>query len=326
MSMKHYAEPASTSNAPQYGEPGSHWLKEYDASAATAGHSKAPKGHYEFDEPVSSDPPPAYTPSPDFTPSAEVDIPDSALVLLQQYDTVFLVDDSTTMKEVDRRGFLQRGPAKTRWQLACATLVKYGKIASHYDADGIDIHFLNYVPDKSMQVKNTHLKTEAEITTLFQYARPNGPTHIGRRLNEICADYLEELKVCKQRRTAPPKPRNYIVITDGAPTSPDEVINFLKSTAMLLEDELKSTEDQLGFQFVQIGGDAEATEFLNYLDTSAKFQRDIVDTIKNKGAQKMKSKLRGLMGMDETAIMCRKLLLGGISRFHDTKGDVLVKR
>ena len=89
---------------------------------------------------------------------------------------------------------------------------------------------------------------------------------------------------------------------------------------------------------MQIGNDKEATEFLTYLDNDKSFARvttpfephptrtltppqDIVDTVKSKGAQNIKSKLRGLLGMDDGAILCRKLLLGGISRFHDRKGD-----
>lgn len=61
-------------------------------------------------------------------------------------------------------------------------------------------------------------QSEAEIATLFQYVRPNGPTHIGRRLKTICADYLAEVENCIRSRTKAPKPRNYIIITDGAPS------------------------------------------------------------------------------------------------------------
>ncbi|TEB36103.1 hypothetical protein FA13DRAFT_1727664 [Coprinellus micaceus] len=174
-------------------------------------------------------------------------------------------------------------------------------------------------------MKHTSLRTEAEISFLFQHVRPKGPTHIGSRLKEISADYLAELVHCRQSRVAFPKPRNYIVITDGAPTAPDDVTNFLKTTARLLK-KLDCDPTQLGFQFVQIGEDKEATDFLTYLDNNKNFERDIVDTVKNKGTQTMKSILRGLLGMDDSAVLCRKLLLGGISRFHDRKGDVPTKR
>lgn len=102
---------------PDYAKDGGHWLKEY-TSSASAVHGKGIEGHDTEDPEPSSEPPPAYSSSPStYSPSADVNISDHQLALLCAFDTVFLVDDSTTMKEVDKRGFLQRGSSKTRWEL-----------------------------------------------------------------------------------------------------------------------------------------------------------------------------------------------------------------
>ncbi|KAJ3518968.1 hypothetical protein NMY22_g13421 [Coprinellus aureogranulatus] len=258
-------------------------------------------------------------------PPLATSIPDDALAMLLDYDTVFLIDDSSTMSERAKRGFLQRKPGKSPWELARYTAVRFGKEAALRDADGIDIHFINYQPD-AKGAKNTRLRTEEEITSLFDHISPGGHTHIGRRLVEITAEYRAQLESCHKMGIDPPKRRNYIIITDGAPTVPDDVTYFLSDTADFL-NRIRSHRSQLGFQFVQVGDDPKATRYLNYLDTSAKFSRDIVDTVKSKDSSNKKFKLRGLFGTDnsEESDLFEKILLGGISRTHDQRGDVKVK-
>ena len=102
MPMQHLPH-ASGSHPPKY--------TGYDASSSAIRHGKDTK--HAHAEPSSNDPPPAYS------ASADVDIPDDALVLLSRYDTVFLVDDSLSMIQVDKLGFLQRGRPKSRWELVC---------------------------------------------------------------------------------------------------------------------------------------------------------------------------------------------------------------
>jgi hypothetical protein len=106
--MKHLPH-ASGSQLPEYAESGTYSSKEHSASSPAFRHGKDAK--YAQAEPSSNDPPPAYS------ASADVDIPDDALVLLSKYDTVFLVDDSLSMIQVDKSGFLHRGHPKSRWEL-----------------------------------------------------------------------------------------------------------------------------------------------------------------------------------------------------------------
>ncbi|KAJ3531948.1 hypothetical protein NMY22_g7948 [Coprinellus aureogranulatus] len=267
------------------------------------------------------------SPAPPPAPPPASFIPDDALAMLLDYDTVFLIDDSSTMSERAKRGFLQRKPGKSPWELARYTAVRFGKEAALRDADGIDIHFINYQPD-AKGAKNTRLRTEEEITSLFDHISPGGHTHIGRRLVEITAEYRAQLESCHKMGIDPPKRRNYIIITDGAPNKkPPQpgtwYCNDIYAISLLANLPLP----QLGFQFVQVGDDPKATRYLNYLDTSAKFSRDIVDTVKSKDSSNKKFKLRGLFGTDnsEESDLFEKILLGGISRTHDQRGDVKVK-
>jgi hypothetical protein len=107
--MKHLPH-TSGSQLPNYAASSSHWpSKEHDANGYSFRHRKDAK--HDQSEPASNDPPPAYS------ASADVDIPDDALALLSRYDTVFLVDDSLSMIQADKSGFLLWSRGKTRWEL-----------------------------------------------------------------------------------------------------------------------------------------------------------------------------------------------------------------
>jgi len=221
---------------------------------------------------------------------------ENALEMLRTYDTVVIMDDSGSMLRDDR------------WEQACEALSNLAQIAATYDRDGIDIHFLNH-PKSGMNVKDPNA-----VRQLFRHVQPRGLTPIANKLDVLVGDYVEKLERAARRKHQGDslalkgiKPVNFIVITDGAPT--DEPEDSIVSLARRL-DRGNFPLAQVGIQFVQIGDDKEATEFLKELDDALSGThgvRDIVDTTP-------------FLGIKLTAEMLIKILLGGVNRRVDRRG------
>lgn len=161
------------------------------------------------------------------------------------------------------------------WHEAEAALAGIVQTVITYDADGIDVHFLN----------STHsihgAKSPHEIRELFQYVGPVGestPTEM--RVEQLLSPYIEACERAKKQNQAMPKPLNMIVLTDGEADDGPTLAYVLTGFAKRL-DEIRAPLTQLGVQFVQIGNAEEATEALRELDDelSAGGVRDMVDTV-----------------------------------------------
>lgn len=161
------------------------------------------------------------------------------------------------------------------WQEVAAVLETITPICTTWDADGVDIHFLNMQDSKRFM----NITTAAGVQQIFREVRPQGSTPTGKRLNAIMSPYLQELLKCKARGAELPKPMNIIVITDGAPT--DDPESVIVQVAKKL-DKLDAPSWQIGIQFFQVGRDQAATEALRDLDdnlTDRYHIRDMVDTV-----------------------------------------------
>ncbi|KAI0795047.1 hypothetical protein C8Q75DRAFT_524206 [Abortiporus biennis] len=171
--------------------------------------------------------------------------------------------------------------------------------AAQYDSDGVDIHFLN---------NDTHriVKTSAQVHLLFDQVQPRGLTPLGKRLKELTDLYLDRLRY--EAKGSKVKPVNYLVITDGFPSdNPAVVIADLARTL----DDMRRPIKQLGIQFVQIGNDHRAAEYLRGLDGdihALDVRRDIVDATPFNGGEKLSG---------EKII---KILMGGLDRDIDRRG------
>ncbi|KAI0080872.1 hypothetical protein K474DRAFT_1657379 [Panus rudis PR-1116 ss-1] len=191
------------------------------------------------------------------------------------------------------------------WTEARNALAQLAEVASKYDDNGIDIHFLN------SKLQGLNMTSTEAVERLFNSVQPNGITEIGKCLERLMNIYLDELESEEKARVhaseeLPTKPLNIIVITDGI--SSDTVSDVIVGAAKRL-DAKHFPLGQLGVQFVQIGDDPEATTFLGELDDELRLEykiRDMVDTTPYTG--------RSL-----TSDMLIKVLLGGINRLVDGK-------
>ncbi|CAJ2511243.1 Uu.00g068680.m01.CDS01 [Anthostomella pinea] len=197
---------------------------------------------------------------------------------LSSFDTVFLIDDSSSM----------RGRSWKETQDALATIVP---ICTAHDEDGVDVFFLNHKSrDKGDAKKGTpgtgyrNVGSLSQVREMFQEIEPTGVTPTGTRLNYLMNTYVK-LYENKLRETGDVmclKPLNIIVITDGIPT--DDVDLPLTKIAIRL-DKVDAPLIQLGVQFFQVSNDPSATEALRRLDDELgnhirgpEAMRDIVDT------------------------------------------------
>ncbi|OXC68791.1 hypothetical protein AYX13_02717 [Cryptococcus neoformans] len=236
------------------------------------------------------------------------------LEMLREFDTVFLVDDSSSMKK------------DQRWNQACQAIMEVADLASRYDDDGIDVYFLN---NKRV---GRELRSSEDVEELFAGLEPRGITPTGMRLEAILRDYMSRLEA-SQHTGEEVKPMNLIVVTDGVFAHPVSArlrqlaVNPSLTRIQLLD--LAPTDDpesvivtiarrldrgqyplsQVGIQFLQIGNDPEAREALQELDddlSSVHGIRDIVDTVP-------------FNGEEMNAGLIIKTLLGGINRRLDRR-------
>lgn len=238
-------------------------------------------------------------PPPDYS---KYDLNDCELEKLTKYDTVFVVDDSTSMNS-------RMASGRTRWEEACEALADFASLATHYDTDGIDIHFFN---STKMSVG---LRTKASIEALFSELAPKGGTYIGRKIQQLSEPYLGMLASAASSSSCPwPKPRSYIIITDGKARDEAVLRAFLKDTAASLR-QMGCPPGQLGYQFVQIGNNMGASKFLDELDGDRRlYTEDIVDTVKASSSSDPTTRF----GVD----FPKKVLLGGVIRnFDRTSGN-----
>lgn len=155
--------------------------------------------------------------------------------------------------------------AFTRWRDTRAALETIATVATKYDSDGIDVHFLN---STHHDAHNVH--SAAEVRRLFDLVQPGGITPIAACLDHILRAYLDTYATARAAIASSgvgaaryPKPLNIIVLTDGEPT--DDPESVIVDAARRL-DALNAPLCQVGIQFFQIGDEEGAREALEDLD------------------------------------------------------------
>ncbi|RVD88301.1 uncharacterized protein DFL_002490 [Arthrobotrys flagrans] len=180
---------------------------------------------------------------------------DDRYSFLAEFDTILLVDDSGSM-------------AGGRWRDTANAVSALAELVTRYDTDGIDVHFLN-------ARGRCNMTKPQEIMGLFRATKPQGGTPLAKALDNILKPYLGVYA----RDPEHCKPINIIVITDGEPTDDPESTIIQYATRL---DKLEAAPRQVGIQFVQIGNEPGATEYLKYLDDvlyEDSKTRDMVDTV-----------------------------------------------
>ncbi|KAK7430616.1 hypothetical protein QQZ08_002908 [Neonectria magnoliae] len=252
---------------------GASWNPDY-LGASSAAHSKE----------IPSDAPPAYTatPSPSSrhlsadrrgaspSPSlASITSAEDKYAFLTTFDTVFVIDDSYSMKG-------------RSWREVREALRAITPICTSHDPDGIDVYFLNHKsrstgPGYEARGGYTQIRDAAQVQNLFESVTPDGATPTGSRLQSILKPYMDHLESRKNHMETV-KPMNIIVITDGVPTDDPESIIVQHARKL---DKLEAPPHQIGIQFFQVGNEPGASRALRELDDGLVGLgiRDMVDTV-----------------------------------------------
>ncbi|KAA8651509.1 hypothetical protein EYZ11_002732 [Aspergillus tanneri] len=250
--------------------------------------------------------PPSY--DSHFAPRPPVLAPDdSAYAFLGEFDTIFVVDDSSSM-------------TGRRWKEAEDAIAAIAPVCTRYDQDGIDIYFLNHRREATRATTGAYMNitTADDVREIFNSVHPRGPTPFGKRLHDILTLYLRRVDMmeatgiggCSMDPFQVVKPLNIIAITDGAFT--DDAESVIVDVARRLDD-CRAAPWQVGIQFFQIGDDAQAQSYLQALDdelgrlTRHDHLRDIVDTVP----------WRGRSGQTLSAEGILKCVLGAVNRKYD---------
>ena len=224
---------------------------------------------------------PTITPPP---PPAPVDNEGHAVEdrfsVLEDYDTVFLIDDSPSM----------RGE---KWELVQKILDYSIVMATRYDPDGVDIHFMN-----NTKANQDHIKDSKFATTLHHGIELRGNTPTLDRLSRHLRSYYQRFKAADFSPEF--KGYNLIVLTDGEPnpedddesdmSDQDDARNHKPAFKLIRKrivdmakklDDVDAERKQVGIQFCQIGNDTDATEFFEYLDNRIKGKHNLHRDVSN---------------------------------------------
>ncbi|KAJ2985542.1 hypothetical protein NUW58_g5473 [Xylaria curta] len=258
---------------------------------------------------------------------------------LAEFDTVFLIDDSSSMTWNDRgEATIKRGEL-SRWEQTRNVVEQIVPVCMRYDKDGVDIYFLNdpyhmFFDDPHYDEPCWSKSSDREegkatygyigvgdakdVRTIFGQRKPMLNTPTGRRLNEIMETYVSCYAARHAKRDPLPKPLNIIVITDGAASDKDDLRNSLIRQAETL-DALNAPYHQLGVQFIQVGKDESAARHLRELDDGlgkyrkGKELRDMVDCVTHEQV----SSEGGCSQL--TADVILKIVLGAVNRHLDNQ-------
>ncbi|KAI0541412.1 hypothetical protein GGR58DRAFT_18880 [Xylaria digitata] len=259
---------------------------------------------------------------------------------LAEFDTVFLIDDSSSMSWNDRGSSVLRSGELSRWEQTRNAIEQIIPICMRYDQDGIDLYFLNdpyhmnFFDDPHRnepgwsraaireEGKASHayvgISDPNDVRAVFNSRKPMLNTPTGRRLGEIMETYVDCYEAREAKRKTLPKPLNIIVITDGEASDKDVLRDNLIRQAERL-DVLCAPYHQLGVQFFQVGKDEWAARHLRELDDGlgkyrkGKELRDIVDCVTHE-------QLSGESECSQlTADIILKIVLGAVNRHLDNQ-------
>ncbi|KAI1433447.1 hypothetical protein GGR50DRAFT_668627 [Xylaria sp. CBS 124048] len=255
---------------------------------------------------------------------------------LAEFDTAFLIDDSSSMSRNDWGHPRPRQGELSRWEQTRNVIEQIVPICMRYDTDGIDLYFLNEPYDETFFTSPRRyepflrhdgivnegkaifvyagVKDAEDVRRMFSFRRPALYTPTGKRLGQILKTYVDcyEARIIEHR--APPKPLNIIVITDGEASDKQVLRDSLIEQAERL-DALNAPYHQLGVQFIQVGKDARAADDLreldDYLAKRGRELRDIVDCVTH---EEMSGNRAGFL---LTADVILKIVLGAVNKRLD---------
>lgn len=190
-------------------------------------------------------------------------------------------------------------------------LAKVAHATSLFDQDGIQVRFLN------TPLNGDNIRNEQDVLRVVGQVSFKGLTPLGTAMQQ---KILEPLVLGPARQQRLQKPVLVIAITDGAPQGEDKF--KIRSVIEQTKRELSSTKygpDSVSFQFVQVGTDMKARDFLAELDADPSVGQ-FIDCTSNYEMEADEMSRIGVQNFSPS-IYLMKLLLGSIDSSYDTKDE-----
>lgn len=170
---------------------------------------------------------------------------------LSEYDFIIAIDASGSMGEQDCPN------GKSRWDYAQETVTAFARDLQALDSDGIDVLFFS-----GQNVQGFTGVTADRVKEVFSSRSPRGSTPLA-----------EALGACLEQAGKSDKKDFILVLTDGVPDNKEAAAKVIVDASNKLEK-----DEDLTILFLQVGHDADATEYLRKLDDDLKGAKfDIVD-------------------------------------------------
>mmetsp|Transcript_116279 Transcript_116279/g.370005 ORF Transcript_116279/g.370005 Transcript_116279/m.370005 type:complete len:282 (-) Transcript_116279:11-856(-) len=211
------------------------------------------------------------------------------LVVLSDYQIVVIADDSGSMlnNALPMQMRVLGQPIRRRWDELRETLAEVVEIASCFDQNGIDIHFLNRAPI-------THVKSGQDAKFKQAFAQPpQGRTPLTETLQRVSKSTQGERGVL------------LFIFTDGEPNDGSE--SFKRAIRQVVSG------GRVRIQIMACTADDEEIGWLNVLDEELA-ELDVTDDYYAEKEQVLKL---GLAPKFTRGDWCMKAMLGPVSRKFD---------
>ncbi|KAI9890402.1 MAG: hypothetical protein M1814_004188 [Vezdaea aestivalis] len=225
-------------------------------------------------------------------------------VKLALFDIVLYIDDSGSM------AFEENGERIKDLKLIISR-VAYA--ASLFDANGIDIRFMNN------DLAQSNITTDGQVDQIMSQVNFRGLTPMGTNLKSKVLDPLV-IQPAKAGRLT--KPVLVITVTDGQPAgeAPNTVFEAVKYASRELASLPRYGSGAISFQFAQVGNDIQARNFLAKLDKDPDVGH-LVDCTSNYEVEQDEMS-RAVPPVNLTPeLWLAKLLLGAVDSSYDTQDE-----
>ena len=196
------------------------------------------------------------------------------IVKLALFDIILYIGEIIHMKEasvvlylhpLDDSGSMQFEEDGERIKDLKLILSRVAYAASLFDDDGIQVRFMNWIPNPQQQSMLDSIKSEDQVEQLVASVPFKGLTPMGTQLK---AKVVDPLVIGPARAGRLRKPILIITVTDGQPAGEAKgtLAETVRYTGMELSRMPQYGRGAVSFQFAQVGNDQEARKFLAKLD------------------------------------------------------------